>query len=854
MCKACLIGWQHSFCPLCRGGLPDQEEWVLNRTLDEVIQDRTKARSTLKLPLWSIQTVSSLGSLESNSTVSFFGSKVAVKRFHSTDIFNPISSDSIWKNLRHPNIIQIYGAVESSETCSIVLFEHCEAGCLSHLLHSQQFAFSPLEMIRILLGVAAGLEYLHSNCLIHGNMNASNVLMTTVADGFTPENVKLSDFNMIQKSLAHKVATHQTVAYTAPELLAHAASSSRSRRICTSDTDMYSFGVLAWELLAGEIPWGGLPDDKITAAVLNNECLDTPVACSASLKILMDRCLQRKNRPSASEMRLQLELLATGRPLSLTYNSSIRTIDKLTLSAAQIALSDANNVPDNTPPPPPSSPSPSSMLSCTPSLSVSLETVIAVSLRAHDWNFTSLHRALTHILSILLADTTGDDKYVIQSQNEMNKTIDKQTERVYARQWQHHEESVSSKLKDICIASLSAMKIPTAEDTIIQLSCRILTQCIVFDPSLSSLLTDMLAIPVILEQLSARVTCAHVSESALSLLAHICTHHSTGKQMMMSQSGCELTVRAMRVDMHQIAVISQACALITVLAISADDQMLTRLLACNCCDVVICALEKHGENEIVIEQGLCALAALSCVTSEAGRLRFQKSFTCDTVTSQLSKHATNARVVENVMHIVTSLCNMNACYKDHLGESGMCVAILVSLTLHQSDFSVVSATCDAFNALVTHHSENLTRVFAADVCPLLLSVMKQNDDRPEVFLRICASIARLAYTTNMCYQEQIAASGLCGAIVRGLQRHMQHRETAVQAIGAIVAMANFKDADSRTALMESKACDVIPVVMQQHCKVRDVIVPGLWALELLANGRTDSMRLSRSSMSTVSSV
>ena len=98
--------------------------------------------------------------------------------------------------------------------------------------------------------IALGLEYLHSRNIIHRDLKSPNVLLD---EGDT---IKLADFNLSKyidtssPMLSSSVAGNMNPRWLAPELLVDGGMASTS-------CDIFSLGVIMWEILTGEVPWPG---------------------------------------------------------------------------------------------------------------------------------------------------------------------------------------------------------------------------------------------------------------------------------------------------------------------------------------------------------------------------------------------------------------------------------------------------------------------------------------------------------------------------------------------------------------------------------------------------------------------
>lgn len=152
--------------------------------------------------------------------------------------------------LHHNNITELIGyCVEHRQR--LLVYEYMSNGALNDMLHSGDELSKQLswnDRVKIALGVAAALEYLHEvcqPCVVHQNLKSANILLD---DGFSPH---LSDCGLAALTSSgsdSQVSAHAlgSFGYSAPEF---AMSGSY-----TMKSDVYSFGVVMLELLTGRKP------------------------------------------------------------------------------------------------------------------------------------------------------------------------------------------------------------------------------------------------------------------------------------------------------------------------------------------------------------------------------------------------------------------------------------------------------------------------------------------------------------------------------------------------------------------------------------------------------------------------
>ena len=114
-------------------------------------------------------------------------------------------------------------------------------------------------IIRISCEIAIGMHYLHSQGIVHLDLKSTNILLDADL------NVKISDFGLsktidsISRSITPLVGT---IPWAAPEFLTPGGVKARSVK-----GDIFSFGVILWELITRQKPWKGVSAHKICKEV-----------------------------------------------------------------------------------------------------------------------------------------------------------------------------------------------------------------------------------------------------------------------------------------------------------------------------------------------------------------------------------------------------------------------------------------------------------------------------------------------------------------------------------------------------------------------------------------------------------
>ncbi|XWS17642.1 hypothetical protein CRYUN_Cryun33cG0085000 [Craigia yunnanensis] len=216
------------------------------------------------------------------------GTEVGVKKFLDQDF----SGDAlvqfkyeveIMLRLRHPNVVLFMGAVTRSTHFSI-LTEFLPRGSLYKLLHRPNPQLDEKRRLRMALDVAKGMNYLHTShpTIVHRDLKTPNLL---VDKNWV---VKVCDFGlsrMKHHTFLSSKSTAGTPEWMAPEVLRNEPANEKC--------DVYSFGVILWELVTLHIPWKGLNPIQVVGAVgFQNRRLEIPEDIDPMVAQIMRECWQ----------------------------------------------------------------------------------------------------------------------------------------------------------------------------------------------------------------------------------------------------------------------------------------------------------------------------------------------------------------------------------------------------------------------------------------------------------------------------------------------------------------------------------------------------------------------------------
>ena len=159
--------------------------------------------------------------------------------------------------LTHPHIVALLDAAVEPEY-SYVVMEHVSGGTLEQ--YTAMDALLPLErVVEVVFKCSRALEYAHRMGIIHRDIKPANILVTRDFD------VKLSDFGVAQltESTHTNIGNAGSPAYMSPEQL--------TERELTHQTDIYSLGVVMFQLLSGRLPFSGSSQASLMYQIVNHD-------------------------------------------------------------------------------------------------------------------------------------------------------------------------------------------------------------------------------------------------------------------------------------------------------------------------------------------------------------------------------------------------------------------------------------------------------------------------------------------------------------------------------------------------------------------------------------------------------
>ncbi|XP_006122106.2 mitogen-activated protein kinase kinase kinase 21 isoform X2 [Pelodiscus sinensis] len=206
----------------------------------------------------------------------------------------------LFSMLKHPNIIELHGVCLREPNLCLVM-EFARGGSLNRALGGAAAAgggsrwgrrIPPHILVNWAVQIARGMLYLHEEAIVpilHRDLKSSNILLLQKIerDDIGNKTLKITDFGLAREwHRTTKMSAAGTYAWMAPEVI--------KSSVFSKGSDVWSYGVLLWELLTGEVPYRGIDGLAVAYGVaVNKLTLPIPSTCPEPFAKLMKECWEQ---------------------------------------------------------------------------------------------------------------------------------------------------------------------------------------------------------------------------------------------------------------------------------------------------------------------------------------------------------------------------------------------------------------------------------------------------------------------------------------------------------------------------------------------------------------------------------
>lgn len=240
----------------------------------------------------------------------YLGTAVAVKELKDKSMVQQFLAEAyVMTTLRHQNLVRFIGIVLGDEKVNVttrIVTEYMAKGSLVDYLRTRGRAvITASDQINFSCDTCAGMSYLESKNVVHRDLAARNVL---IHDNGT---AKVSDFGLASEANCNQNSRMFPIKWTAPEAL-------RDSKKFTNKSDMWSFGILLWEIYSfGRVPYPRIPLADVLMHVERGYRMEAPEGCPRDVYTIMNSTwnIDPQARPTFADVCTKLNKLRHAPPL-----------------------------------------------------------------------------------------------------------------------------------------------------------------------------------------------------------------------------------------------------------------------------------------------------------------------------------------------------------------------------------------------------------------------------------------------------------------------------------------------------------------------------------------------------------
>lgn len=263
--------------------------------------------------------------MKRRAAIKLLHKRFAHNRQIATRFLNEAKATSM---VEHPGIVHIYEFGQTDDGTAYIVMEYLSGETLRQRLDAQGGKLPPEAVMRLGRQMASALHAAHEKNIVHRDLKPVNVMIVRDPETTGGERSKILDFGLAKiiepeggEGITNTGTILGTPAYMAPEQC-------KSARAADPKSDVYSLGVIFYEMLSSEIPFDADTDAELLSKHMFADpppLLSKAPNCGVALAALVHRMLDKDSvsRPSAGEVASELQLLYGAGSLSTSSNAVV---------------------------------------------------------------------------------------------------------------------------------------------------------------------------------------------------------------------------------------------------------------------------------------------------------------------------------------------------------------------------------------------------------------------------------------------------------------------------------------------------------------------------------------------------
>lgn len=212
------------------------------------------------------------------------------KLHKTTNLFFLESELRVLQTTSHPNVLKLYSVFFDVESIYVVS-EYCENGNLLDFM-GRAGSLDTKEVLRIVLQILSGLEYLHSKNIVHLDIKPENIFLDQKF------NVRIGDFGFSRALLTKKQIKFScgSLCYLSPEVILN-------KEVDPKKSDLWGAGLILYQLINQRLPWRVTDDDNLIIQDILHDDPWLPLFIPHPLQKIISQMLSKDStlRPTATE-------------------------------------------------------------------------------------------------------------------------------------------------------------------------------------------------------------------------------------------------------------------------------------------------------------------------------------------------------------------------------------------------------------------------------------------------------------------------------------------------------------------------------------------------------------------------